>query len=276
MTRKFQKELLGNALLIAAEYVGLFGGLTWLAIAAAALVWTIVASYLAVYLAKDAKKHTTPDSRWMGLVIDAIVLFGWFYHGWYITGIAYLASTILLELIYRRGRGLPDHSRSARASHFGQECETDSELGERVTQFLGTPTKSLGFALARVPLDERADFLLGFLSAASDLVAQHLGAERGGHASLNGAIQTMTDAFGEERGAQYVMRATALSLNPSRDFAEGQQVGARWANALALMHPDVAASIVFETIGPRYWEHADRDGSEFDPGRSQSKIPTRH
>lgn len=256
MNQDFRTWILANSAFIAAQYLGLFWSLPLLATVAAAVVWVALAAYLTVYFSKNPKPRTAPAPRWVSLTVDAVALGGWLTQGWYVTGAAYLASMIALTAVYSRSNNLPQSTSSDSSDEVGlpEDLKIAVEVGNCMSTFLTAPTDHLGFVYSRVPQDSRADYLLGFISSAADVVAQSLGAKSGGNASINGTLRTLSATFGEESFEPYFHRTIELHDNPTPDFRSGFEQGNRWANALLQHRSDEATLIVMDVFGSRYSE----------------------
>lgn len=218
--------LAANISLVVALYIGLWGPIEWLTLLVAAFVWTMLAAYAAVYFSSKPKRHTDPAPRWLGLLIDALVLLAFAAHGWYLTALAYLASALLLHLIFRRSTRQSDKELSVT---FGNEFRVAKQTAGWLVPRLASPiTDELQYA--DIGHDDGADYLLGFVSSAADVVAQSFGGKPGGAGSMNGTLQTLQAIFGDQQFEPFFRRCLQLHDTPTAEFSAGFDVGAQWAN----------------------------------------------
>lgn len=254
MSTEFRVWILANSAFVAAVYAGLFWNLYWLTIAAAVVVWIALAAYFTLYISKDSKNRTDPAPPWLGLTVDAVVLVAWLSQGWYITGTAYLASMILITVVHSRsqnqGNRLPRDAESV--DGVGRDLEIAVKVGQWLSRYLDIPSRQLGFVYRRVPQDSRADYLLGFINSAADVIAQSYGAKSGSNASINGTLRALSAAFGSDTFEPYFHRTVALHDNPTAEFNSGFLQGNSWAIAVLQQRSDEATLITLELFGSKY------------------------
>jgi hypothetical protein len=221
--------LAANISLVVALYVGVWGSIDWLTLLVAAFVWIMLAAYAAAYLSPKPKQLIDPAPRWLGPIIDALVLFAFAAHAWYLTALAYLASALILRLIYRRSTEKRAASDTERSVAFESEFQVAKQTADRLVPLLASRTTD-ELHYADVRHDDGADYLLGFVSSAADVVAQSLGGKSGGAGSMNGTLQTLNAIFGDQRFEPFFQRCLQLHDTPTTEFSAGFHVGTRWAN----------------------------------------------
>lgn len=96
------KWIIGNFALLTSLYIGLWHNITWLTACSAAFIWIMLASYSMVFFSKPTKSHVDPAPKILGVTVDVAVLYMLIKSDWIYTSLAYLASAVLLNLIYKR------------------------------------------------------------------------------------------------------------------------------------------------------------------------------
>lgn len=105
MKARTLNALLANLALVGVLYISLQYEVLLLTYAVAIFIWSMLVSYIAVFLSSEREPKTRPLPAAVTLTIDVVVLALLFSDGWHLSAIAYLTSAILLEIIYSAGSG---------------------------------------------------------------------------------------------------------------------------------------------------------------------------
>lgn len=116
---------------------------------------------------------------------------------------------------------------------FEHDMKIAKHIGETITGSIQIGCKVTDCSIASIPLTKEVVPLLGFISAASDVMAQALGKEPGSTAGLNGMLYTIHGIFPQNSVPELMQLENILQSyqSPPDEYTASRILGEKYMNA---------------------------------------------